>query len=192
MGYVGTGATKAGFTVMTPERIAATLCGAGKVWCPPAAGKAGYCARKRADGQNPCGPVNGAVTVRETPADAERKKCSAFRGEAWKECISWVGAGRPYDDFAIAKLCADRGYTGQSLEVCIDGRKQGIPFSEIDKVIAELAAQASAAEQAQIAQEQALVASRKRRKLLILGGLGAAALAGLIIWKKRRKKPAAK
>lgn len=185
MGYVSTGATRGG---AVPIKLMQDLaCGAGKEWVPPVGKTGGYCRRKTSD-------RGTQATVHEQPADDIRAKCGkwGFGSEKALICEQWLRAGNPEAQLPSVFACIDKGYTGQSLEICIDGRKNGIAFSEIDAVIAELAANASASQQAAIAQEQALVASRKRRNLLIIGGLGTAAVAGFIIWKKRSKKRTAK
>jgi hypothetical protein len=190
MGYISTGAT--GAQVMQAASVQSVFAPAGTVWCPPAGGKAGYYARKRSDGQSPCGPVTGSVTVRETPADTIRTTCNkwGFGSEKAAMCEQWLRAGKPRAQLPSVFACVDKGYTGQSLEMCIDGRLKSASFEEIDQVINELATQAGAAQQAQLQQEQALVAARKRRTYLILGGLAAAGAVGFLIWKKRKGRKA--
>jgi hypothetical protein len=189
MGYVAQGAE--GITVLKAAPITSPKCGPGKEWVPPAGGRAGYCRRLPS-------ATGVRAGVRETPLSAEAQKCVGgkigsknyppYRGEDLANCKSWVASGQPYAKFAIANACHKRGYTGQSFDLCVDGRSQGISYDEIDATIAALAEQASAVEQAQLQQEQAAVAARKRRTLLIFGGLAAAGVAGFLIWKKRKGK----
>jgi hypothetical protein len=183
MGYVAQGATQSGITILKAARFTSPSCGPGKEWVPPVGRTAGYCRRiPSAGGQT--------ATVRETPADAIRTKCNrfGFGSEKAQICEQWLRAGKPEAQLASVFACIDKGYTGQSLEICLDGRSKGASFTEIDTVINELAAQADAATQAQIAQEQAVVAARKRRTLFILGGVAAAGVAGFVIWKKRKAR----
>lgn len=183
MGYIAQGAvaksTAFRFMDKTPD------CGKGKEWVPPANGKAGYCRRL---------PSASGVTatVTQQPADAIRTRCNrfGFGSEKARVCEEWLRAGKPEAQLASVFACLDAGYTGQSFELCLDGRTKGASFTEIDTVITELATQAGAAQAAQLAQEQAIVASKRRRTYLILGGLAAAGVVGYLVWKKRKaKKP---
>lgn len=158
------------------------------IYIQPTGGKPGYCARPPTT--DPNAPT---VTVTNTPATPERQTCGSrygFQSEQAKACEAWLQSGGTLANFASAWACMQRGYTGQSLQICLDGRSKGASFAEIDSVIAQLSAQADAATQAQLAQEQALVASQKRKRLFIYGGIAVAAVVGFLIWKKRKGRKA--
>ena len=172
----------------------ASTCGRGFTWCPPKSGKPGYCARKRADGSDPCGPPPAGVTVRETPVTTDQQKCiggkigsktyTPYRGDSLKKCKAWVGAGNDYDDFKYVFSCERRGYVGESLGICAQGLKQGRSFAEIDEALAALQQEAAMVSE----QQAAAMASAKRKKMLIYGGVAVAGAAGLILFLKKRRK----